>query len=68
MPIIVSRTHLARFARQIAGCLRGFAYLHYGLAVLLAFAGVTLILSETPVGKLPIPPHSASSPSPSPGP
>lgn len=30
-------------------------YLHYGLAVLLAFAGVKLILSETPVGKLPIP-------------
>ena len=30
-------------------------HLHYGLAVLLAFAGVKLILSETPVGKLPIP-------------
>ena len=30
-------------------------HLHYGLAVLLGFAGVKLILSETPVGKLPIP-------------
>jgi tellurite resistance protein TerC len=30
-------------------------HLHYGLAALLAFAGVKLILSETPVGKLPIP-------------
>ncbi|MGW3314446.1 TerC family protein [Streptomyces fungicidicus] len=39
----------------LAGLLRRFAYLHYGLAVLLAFAGVKLILSETPVGKLPIP-------------
>ena len=27
---------------------------HYGLAFLLAFAGAKLILSETPVGKLPI--------------
>lgn len=26
-----------------------------GLAVLLAFAGVKLLLSETPIGKLPIP-------------
>lgn len=39
----------------LAGLLRRFSYLHYGLAVLLAFAGVKLILSETPVGKLPIP-------------
>ncbi|MFI1565324.1 TerC family protein [Streptomyces sp. NPDC020490] len=39
----------------LAGLLRRFTYLHYGLAVLLAFAGVKLILSETPVGKLPIP-------------
>ncbi|RPK85040.1 MULTISPECIES: TerC family protein [Streptomyces] len=39
----------------LSGLLRRFAYLHYGLAVLLAFAGVKLILSETPVGKLPIP-------------
>ncbi|GAB3115483.1 TerC family protein [Streptomyces calidiresistens] len=39
----------------LAGLLRRFEYLHYGLAVVLAFAGVKLILSETPVGKLPIP-------------
>jgi tellurite resistance protein TerC len=39
----------------LAGLLRRFTYLHYGLAFLLAFAGVKLILSETPVGKLPIP-------------
>jgi tellurite resistance protein TerC len=39
----------------LAGLLRRFVYLHYGLAVLLAFAGVKLVLSETPVGKLPIP-------------
>ncbi|MFR9751794.1 TerC family protein [Nocardia sp. 004] len=39
----------------LSGLLRRFVYLHYGLAVLLAFAGVKLILSETPVGKLPIP-------------
>ncbi|MEU8006130.1 TerC family protein [Catellatospora sp. NPDC049111] len=39
----------------LAGLLRRFVYLHYGLAVLLGFAGVKLILSETPVGKLPIP-------------
>ncbi|MEW2385520.1 TerC family protein [Micromonospora sp. NPDC047707] len=39
----------------LAGLLRRFTKLHYGLAVLLAFAGVKLILSETPVGKLPIP-------------
>ncbi|MFE9021119.1 TerC family protein [Streptomyces sp. NPDC007808] len=39
----------------LSGLLRRFAYLHYGLAVLLGFAGVKLILSETPVGKLPIP-------------
>ncbi|WP_149183027.1 TerC family protein [Streptomyces sp. TRM49041] len=38
----------------LAGLLRRFAYLHYGLAVLLAFAGVKMILAETPVGKLPI--------------
>jgi len=39
----------------LAGMLRRFVYLHYGLAVLLAFAGVKLVLSETPIGKLPIP-------------
>ncbi|WP_410538530.1 TerC family protein [Streptomyces sp. KL2] len=39
----------------LSGLLRRFAYLHYGLAFLLVFAGVKLILSETPVGKLPIP-------------
>jgi tellurite resistance protein TerC len=39
----------------LAGLLRRFVHLHYGLAVLLAFAGVKLILSETPVGKLPVP-------------
>lgn len=39
----------------LAGLLRRFTHLHYGLAVLLAFAGVKLVLSETPVGKLPIP-------------
>jgi tellurite resistance protein TerC len=35
--------------------LRRFVHLHYGLAFLLAFAGLKLILSETAVGKLPIP-------------
>ncbi|MCZ7438804.1 TerC family protein [Micromonospora sp. WMMC241] len=39
----------------LAGLLRRFVHLHYGLAFLLAFAGVKLILSETPVGKLPVP-------------
>ncbi|SCF00349.1 TerC family protein [Micromonospora mirobrigensis] len=39
----------------LAGLLRRFVHLHYGLAFLLAFAGVKLILSETPIGKLPIP-------------
>ncbi|MFI7575817.1 TerC family protein [Micromonospora sp. NPDC049497] len=39
----------------LAGLLRRFTKLHYGLAFLFAFAGVKLILSETPVGKLPIP-------------
>ncbi|WP_091447673.1 TerC family protein [Micromonospora yangpuensis] len=39
----------------LAGLLRRFVHLHYGLAFLLAFAGIKLILSETPVGKLPIP-------------
>ena len=39
----------------LAGLMRRFVHLHYGLAVLLGFAGVKLILSETPVGKLPIP-------------
>lgn len=38
----------------LAGLLRRFVHLHYGLAFLLAFAGVKLILSETPVGKMPI--------------
>ena len=35
--------------------MRRFVHQHYGHAVLLGFAGVKLILSETPVGKLPIP-------------
>ncbi|MEE1938100.1 TerC family protein [Streptomyces sp. TRM 70361] len=39
----------------LAGLLRRFVHLHYGLAFLLAFAGAKMILSETPVGKLPIP-------------
>ncbi|CAN3127065.1 TerC family protein [Mycobacterium sp. smrl_JER01] len=39
----------------LAGLLRRFVHLHFGLAFLLAFAGVKLVLSETPVGKLPIP-------------
>ncbi|MGY1615958.1 TerC family protein [Geodermatophilus sp. SYSU D00691] len=39
----------------LAGLLQRFVLLHYGLAVLLAFAGVKLVLAETPVGKLPIP-------------
>lgn len=39
----------------LAGLLNRFVHLHYGLAFLLAFAGAKLILSETPVGKLPIP-------------
>lgn len=38
----------------LAGLLRRFVHLHYGLAFLLAFAGVKLIASETPVGKLPV--------------
>ncbi|MDG4757908.1 TerC family protein [Micromonospora sp. WMMD710] len=38
----------------LAGLLRHFAYLRYGLALVLAFAGAKLILAETPVGKLPI--------------
>ncbi|MGW4500188.1 TerC family protein [Micromonospora sp. NPDC004336] len=38
----------------LAGLLRHFGYLRYGLALLLAFAGVKLILAETPVGKLPV--------------
>ncbi|MFB6397035.1 TerC family protein [Polymorphospora lycopeni] len=38
----------------LAGLLRHFGYLRYGLAVLLAFAGLKLMLAETPVGKLPI--------------
>lgn len=38
----------------LAGLMRRFVHLHYGLAFLLAFAGVKLILSETPVGKLPV--------------
>ena len=37
------------------GLLARFTLLHYGLSFLLAFAGIKLILSETPVGKLPIP-------------
>ncbi|WP_208816272.1 TerC family protein [Micromonospora echinofusca] len=39
----------------LAELLRRFTHLHYGLAVLLAFAGVKLILAGTPVGKLPVP-------------
>jgi hypothetical protein len=38
----------------LAGLLERFVLLHYGLAFLLAFAGVKLILSETPVGKIPV--------------
>ena len=38
----------------LAGLMRRFVHLHYGLAVLLGVAGVKLILSETPVGKLPV--------------
>ncbi|WP_312877431.1 TerC/Alx family metal homeostasis membrane protein [Micromonospora profundi] len=38
----------------LAGLLRHFGYLRYGLALLLAFAGVKLILAGTPVGELPI--------------
>lgn len=38
----------------LAGLLTRFVHLHYGLAFLLAFAGVKLVLSETPVGKLPV--------------
>lgn len=38
----------------LAGLLRRFVHLHYGLAFLLAVAGAKLILSETPVGKLPV--------------
>ncbi|HWH13406.1 MAG TPA: TerC family protein [Miltoncostaeaceae bacterium] len=38
----------------LAGLLRRFVHLHHGLAFLLAFAGIKLILSETPVGKLPV--------------
>lgn len=38
----------------LAGLLRHFGYLRYGLAFLLAFAGAKLILAETPVGKLPV--------------
>ncbi|MFC4020099.1 TerC/Alx family metal homeostasis membrane protein [Micromonospora sp. GCM10011542] len=38
----------------LAGLLRHFGYLRYGLALLLAFAGAKLILAETPVGKLPV--------------
>ncbi|MGW3609950.1 TerC family protein [Micromonospora sp. NPDC005163] len=38
----------------LAGLLRHFGYLRYGLALLLAFAGLKLILAETPVGKLPV--------------
>ncbi len=38
----------------LAGLLRRFVHLHYGLAFLLAFAGVKLVLAQTPVGKLPV--------------
>ncbi len=38
----------------LAGLLKRFVHLHYGLAFLLAVAGAKLILSETPVGKLPV--------------
>ncbi|MEU4335191.1 TerC family protein [Micromonospora lupini] len=38
----------------LAGLLRHFGHLRYGLALLLAFAGSKLILAETPVGKLPV--------------
>ena len=39
----------------LVGLMARFVHLHYGLAFLLGFAGLKLILSETPVGKLPIP-------------
>lgn len=39
----------------LAGLLSRFVHLHYGLALLLGFAGLKLILAETPVGKLPVP-------------
>lgn len=39
----------------LAGLLSRFVHLHYGLAFLLAFAGLKLIVAETPVGKLPVP-------------
>ncbi|WP_433394173.1 TerC family protein [Micromonospora sp. KLBMP9576] len=38
----------------LAGLLRHFGHLRYGLALLLAFAGVKLVLAETPVGELPV--------------
>ena len=38
----------------LAGLMSRFVHLHYGLAALLGVAGVKLILSETPVGKLPV--------------
>lgn len=38
----------------LAGLLRHFTCLRYGLAVLLAFAGLKLVLAETPVGTLPV--------------
>lgn len=38
----------------LAGLLRRFVHLHYGLAFLLAFAGIKLIASETPIGKFPV--------------
>ncbi len=38
----------------LAGLLARFVHLHYGLAFLLAFAGVKLVLAQTPVGKLPV--------------
>ncbi|NJP35127.1 TerC family protein [Micromonospora thermarum] len=38
----------------LAGLLRHFEYLRYGLAVVLAFAGMKLILAETPVREVPV--------------
>lgn len=38
----------------LSGLMDRFAHLRYGLGVILALAGVKLVLSETPVGKIPV--------------
>lgn len=38
----------------LAGVMDRFAHLRYGLGIILALAGVKLVLSETPVGKIPV--------------